>query len=186
MPAKYQPQELHNPRTATLSNPRDSVSWYQSVAFARWLHSRLQGQQLLPIGGDSFRIGQNAEVRLPTEWEWQWAAQGGHERRDYPWGKWLENRANTVEAGLEQTSAAGMYPDGAAACGAQDMTGNVREWCLNKSTDGEFRMLLGGSFDDYRRNAASASGRRNFYPYVVDKLFGLRLVVSAPIPSMDG
>lgn len=76
-------------------------------------------------------IGKNAKIRLLTEWEWQWAAQGGAERRKYPWGDVFAGYANTSETGLERATAVGMYPHGAAACGALDMAGNLWEWCLN-------------------------------------------------------
>ena len=194
MPAKYQRQKLDAPHIDTNNNPRDNVSWYQSVAFARWLQSRLHGQELVPVDGTSFRIGQNAQVRLPTDWEWQWVAQNGIEGRKYPWGNWLENRANTKEAGLERSVAVGMYPDGAASCGAQDMAGNVWEWCLNKydesgevkvDASGDYRVLRGGAFNEKQYLAASANSRRNL-PLNVYSFYGLRLVVSAPIANTDG
>ncbi len=37
--------------------------------------------------------------------------------------------ANTGESGLDDTSAVGIFPQGAADCGAEDMAGNVWEWC---------------------------------------------------------
>jgi len=102
---------------------------------------------------------------LPAEWEWQWAAQGGAEEREYPWGDWQGGRANTVEVGVGATKAVGSYPLGAAACGALDMSGNVWEWCLNKldsphsttlDTTNVYRVLLGGSFNYFREYAASS------------------------------
>lgn len=63
-------------------------------------------------------------------------------RREYPWGnEWSDVtetptggiiasiRANTDESGIGGTSVVGIFPHGAAACGAQDMAGNVWEWC---------------------------------------------------------
>ncbi len=89
MPKEYQKQELREQYTASWNNPRDGVSWYQSVAFARWLNHRLSGQELPAprgISGPALKIGQNVQVRLSLEWEWQWAAQGGNQQREYPWG----------------------------------------------------------------------------------------------------
>jgi energy-coupling factor transporter ATP-binding protein EcfA2 len=51
------------------NDPRESVNWYQSVAFCRWLSWRLDG------GYDLKRIDQ-WKVRLPTELEWERAARG--------------------------------------------------------------------------------------------------------------
>ncbi len=192
MPKEYQPQTLYTSTARPGNYPRDSVSWYQSVAFARWLNQKLQGRQFLAAGEKPLIIGQNSEVRLPTEWEWQWAAQGGPEEREYPWGEWQEGYANTEEAKLGRTTAVGMYPQGAAKCGAMDMAGNLFEWCLNKGekpdevqvdASNEARVLRGGSFYINQDSASCAS------PNLVDPNrnfsgFGFRLVVASPIAGL--
>lgn len=96
--------------------PRETVSWYEAVAFCRWLSAK-----------------SGTSIRLPTEWEWQQAATGGDPRREYPWEDgWDASRCNGSESGLTRTIAVGMYPQGATPQGVLDMAGNVREWCLNK------------------------------------------------------
>lgn len=131
MPEAYQRQKLAEQRTQLSNNPRDGISWYQSVAFARWMNHRLHGVEMPhPSGKGVLRVSDNAQVRLPTEWEWQWAAQNGTEGRTYPWGETDTRHTNTEESGLEQAVAVGMYPHGAAACGALDMAGNLMEWCI--------------------------------------------------------
>ncbi|MFZ4827189.1 MAG: SUMF1/EgtB/PvdO family nonheme iron enzyme, partial [Phototrophicaceae bacterium] len=120
----YRPQRLDGAWMKTANAPRDTISWYQSVAFTRWLDARLRQAKRLPDDA--------LQVRLPTEWEWQWAAQNGSQAWDYPWEhKWREGVANSSEAGLVRTTSVGMYPHGAATCGALDMAGNLWEWCLN-------------------------------------------------------
>ncbi|MEJ2405362.1 MAG: SUMF1/EgtB/PvdO family nonheme iron enzyme [Candidatus Thiodiazotropha sp.] len=47
-------------RWAEPNQPRETVTWYETVAFCRWLSQRL-----------------GFKVRLPTEFEWQQAATGG-------------------------------------------------------------------------------------------------------------
>ncbi|HEU4887253.1 MAG TPA: SUMF1/EgtB/PvdO family nonheme iron enzyme, partial [Thermoanaerobaculia bacterium] len=103
-------------RREVRNHPADNVSWYDAVAFCRWLSARL-----------------GFEVRLPTEWEWQQAATGGEPENRYPWGpEWDARRANTLDNDLQRTTAVGMYPHGASPVGAMDMSGNVYEWCLNQ------------------------------------------------------
>lgn len=125
--------------------PRETVSWFEAVAFCRWL---------------SQRTGSN--IRLPTEWEWQQAATGGDPTRDYPWpGEWDAAWCNSYESRLNRTTAVGMYPSGATQQGVLDMAGNIWEWCLlNKYKDplapeslridesNTLRVLRGGSWSN--------------------------------------
>ena len=188
MPTQYQRQTLAEQRTKAPNNPRDSVSWYQSVAFARWLNRCLCGMELAHPSGGVLRVRENAEVRLPLEWEWQWAAQGGAKGLAYPWGDWQTGYANASEAGLGRAIAVGMYPQGAAVCGALDMAGSLWEWCLNDHASPETvsisnnkdKMLRGGSFLSSQGYAGTVS-RYDHDPDFVSDDFGFRLVVSVPI-----
>lgn len=94
--------------------PRTSVSWYEAVAFTRWLSAR-----------------EGEAVRLPTEQEWQRAAQGDDDRA-FPWGgSWEVDRCNSSESGIKQPTSVLAYPNGASPYGVLDMSGNIAEWCLN-------------------------------------------------------
>lgn len=185
MPEAYQRQQLAEQRTKLLTNPRDSLSWYQSVAFARWMNHRLQGLEVPhPSGQGVLRVGDNAQIRLPAEWEWQWAAQNGAEARLYPWGETKTGYANTAETGLKQAIAVGMYPHGAAACGALDMAGNLMEWCANDKANLELidvegtasKALRGGDWGYGLENAACAYCDDED-PSRIDILNGCRLVL---------
>lgn len=121
--------------------PVVGVSWYESVAFCLWL-SAVTGEKIM----------------LPTEEQWQYAAQGD-DGREYPWGNdWNPSYCNNnvrkevvVSEGIlgfgkktEKLAPTGV-PDGhgtrttpvtayeslnKSACGAIDMAGNVWELCL--------------------------------------------------------
>jgi formylglycine-generating enzyme required for sulfatase activity len=154
------------------NHPLERVSWYDAIAFCRWLNSQLN-------------LSDDNGIRLPTEWEWQWAATGGNPKYEYPWGEeWDESKANTFKSGLWRTTAVGMYLTGSAQCGALDLSGNVWEWCLNEyenleniSVSGtEWRVVRGGSWN-LLPNFARASFRASVDPYFRDYDFGFRIVV---------
>jgi formylglycine-generating enzyme required for sulfatase activity len=159
--------------------PAENVSWYDAMAFCRWLDARLRESGVLQAG---------CQVRLPTEWEWQQAATGGQPNCEYPWGAdWIEGRANTEESRLSRTTAVGIYPAGASHFGPLDLAGNVWEWCLNKHADPadvslgseEARVLRGGSFDRARDGARCAC-RYGLRPDFRDDLIGFRVVLRSP------
>ena len=161
------------------SYPRSQVSWYQAVAFCRWLNVKLP-PEMLP---EDIRVNRHAwQVRLPMESEWQWAAQAGTEARLYPWGQWDElPRANTREAYLKNTTVVGMYPHGKAKCGALDMSGNLFEWCVDTYKflwTISWRVRRGGAFDSYPGDVR-CSVRDSGTPNIGFEASGLR-VVCAP------
>ena len=188
MPGAYKKQALANQRTKTANSPRENVSWYQAVAFARWLNYRLHGLQLTHSGsGTLLIVGENAQVRLPLEWEWQWAAQSGQRALKYVWGTWRDGFANTSEAGLSRTIAVGMYPQAAPTCGALDMAGNTFEWCQNDKQDHKItngfandksKTVRGGSFITPQSNATCAYRDYGNAPYIMYHDIGLRLVLA--------
>jgi energy-coupling factor transporter ATP-binding protein EcfA2 len=157
------------------NHPAENVSWNDAMAFCRWLSDRL-----------------GYVVRLPTEYQWQQAATFGNPGNDYPWGPaWDDRLANTFESHLGRTTAVGLYTlggTGGSPEGAQDMAGNVWEWCLNKyenpddisTTGDEIRVWRGGSWYSYQ-GRVRASFRNNRNPYFRDFNLGFRLCCESPI-----
>jgi formylglycine-generating enzyme required for sulfatase activity len=175
---KVQPVEPH---WKLANRPRETVSWYEAVAFCRWL-------------GQSLRV----DIRLPTEQQWEKAARG-EDGREYPWGDgYLAGAANINETvdnigpnNQDQTTAVGLYPQGGSPSGGQDMSGNVWEWCLNKDntqasvetdSSGDERVLRGGSWLGSPEDARSAL-RFRFYPGFQDGNFGFRVLCSGPLEN---
>lgn len=140
------------------NHPRERVSWWDAMAFCAWLSAQMGHPTLyewLEAGKD---WPSYPGVRLPTEWEWQWAAQGPDGRK-YPYeGLFDAAKGNTLETGIGQTSAVGIFPQGASPFGVLDMSGNVWEWCLNEYYNpGQMRLggpkgrvFRGGSWNEMR------------------------------------
>ncbi|MFQ5437094.1 MAG: formylglycine-generating enzyme family protein, partial [Anaerolineae bacterium] len=110
-----EPRVWDNPQFNLPNQPVVGISWYEAVAYANWLAEKT-GQP----------------YRLPTEAEWERAARHTDGRK-YPWGEtWYDGIVNSEEAGIGRPTAVGIFPDGAAECGALDMSGNVDEWCQTR------------------------------------------------------
>lgn len=114
--------------------PRETVNWYEAMAFCKWLSHLTK-----------------MEISLPTVAQWQRAAQGDDDRF-YPWGnEFHEDFCNTRESDLKMTTPVTRYDKGVSPYGVHDMSGNVWEWTLDAadpSSEGpdHRRAVIGGSF----------------------------------------
>ncbi len=148
------------------TQPVVGVSWYEAAAYAAWLTKEMRA---------ACEISNRAEVRLPTEAEWQRAA-GGVEGRKYSWEGEFDGRwANTKESGLGQPTPVHMYPAGATPEGVSDLTGNVWEWTADIEGERVY-LLVGGAWhndaNDVDAAARSRIVRFDWYVYL-----GFRVVV---------
>jgi formylglycine-generating enzyme required for sulfatase activity len=173
-----QPRYWGDPKWNQPNYPVVGVSWYEVLAYCRWL-SEVTGQ----------------EFRLPTEAEWEKAARGEH-GREWPWGNEFDpQKANTSEGGHGRTTPVGQYsPGGDSPYGASDMAGNVFEWCSTLKRDYPYqpddgredpesegsRVLRGGSWFSSQGYARCAD-RHRYYPD--PRGYGLGFRVAAPPSS---
>nr|MDX8321828.1 formylglycine-generating enzyme family protein [Agrobacterium sp. rho-8.1] len=106
--------------------PATDLTWHDARAYCDWLTHRWRAQG---------RISAGEFVRLPTEPEWERAARGdqpdmGADVLSYPWGHaWMDDAANSEEAGFNTTCTVGLFPKGRSPSGCYDMVGQVWEWC---------------------------------------------------------
>ena len=129
------------------NHPVVGVSWYEALAYSRWLDTHAHAQGWLPRAW---------HIKLPNEPEWEKAARGGLEiplspciemlcglsnpnrampgnpnpmaARRYPWGRDPDPNAMNFNNNIRRTTAPGCFPAGQSVYGAMDMSGNVLEW----------------------------------------------------------
>ena len=127
--------------------PRDAERFLNHIVRAKdgEFPARLPSEQeLLPVTfvslGDARAYAAWHGQRLPTEAEWQWAAEGAGAGNRYPWGNLEKTFATEMRPALDPTTA--------TPHGVMGLSGNTWELTESEYTDGHTRfvMLRGGIF----------------------------------------
>lgn len=166
------------------SNPLQpvvGVSWYEAMAYCRWLESRWG----VPRGC----------LRLPTDLEWEAAARG-LEGYAYPWGDAEPSRKEprlNFDLMFGRTTPVGLFPEGRPYADEddrplagrlpvdrrclRDLAGQVWEWSMDRYKAGSEDMALrGGSWFSLAVNCRAAF-RFRYHPGYRDDYLGFRLCV---------
>jgi len=157
-------------------NLKDYNQWWEWKIGASWKHplgpdsniKNIMNHPVVQISNeDAEAYCKWADMRLPTEWEWEWAAKGGKKNALYAWGNEDINTGipranfyqgifpyiNTKKDGYAGTAPVKSYS--ANSYGLYDMSGNVWEWCstwLHPNRANNEKVIRGGSFlctDEY-------------------------------------
>ncbi len=131
-------------------HPVIGISWYEAVAYARWVGKR-----------------------LPSDAEWVKAGSWpvsieGHPLllRRYPWGEAMDRgRVNLWGSGPGRTVSVHEFPGGVSVGGVHQLIGNVWEWTADAFANPDaagvgpaktkMKSIRGGAFDTYLDNQAT-------------------------------
>lgn len=182
------------------NHPVMNVSWFGAACYCDW-RSQIENRPRYYNGNWAQIPSPNnpyiaTGYRLPTEAEWEFAAQHDDERT-YPWG---ENEPTCTLANFNNnshcvgwTSPVGIHPAGASSQGLQDMAGNLWEWTndwyisyssspqLNPTgpASGADRARRGGYWN-YSATYLTCAVRFNDYPAFMGSSVGFRLCRTLP------
>lgn len=103
-------------------------------------------------------------LRLPSEYEWVWAARGGEAAQKYPWGN-EEPAMQTCwshdpDKPRSGTCPTGSRPLGKSVDGVHDLVGNVWEWTSSLVSRDKLERIIqgGGWFDSLLPTVARSAG----------------------------
>lgn len=151
LPGAWEWRGMQAPKTTVFGSsdiPRTNISWYEAMIFCKWLSWKAELIALFPEDNQEIATS-TISLRLPTEQEWQRAAQGD-DGRQYPWGvDFQPSRVNAFPSRKGIPTSVTSYPGGVSPYGVFDMSGNVWEMTISDWEDtakGDRIVLRGGSY----------------------------------------
>ena len=177
------------------NHPAKEVSWYGSACYCDW-RSLMEGLPAFYQGNWNQTAAHTpytaSGYRLPTEAEWEYAAQYSDERT-YPWGETAPACDHVNHSScVGWTSPVGSTPLGNSTLGLTDMAGNVFEWCGDwygsyssntqenpiGASSGSARVVRGGFWYSHA-SVLRCALRGSSYPSSTDSGMGFRLCRTA-------
>ena len=162
------------PESLANNQPAVRVSWANARKYCEWL-SKKEGRR----------------YRLPTEAEWEYAARGGLDQMEYPWGtQSVDGRAVFNQT---TTNSVGSFPPN--NFGLYDMAGNINEWVSDWFSEDyylnspklnpkgppkpkppkDFNILRGGFYGLFEFSCA----RRQLWTWEAQSMSGVRVVLES-------
>lgn len=149
-------------------HPVVNVTYNDAVSYAKW-----------------------AGKRLPTEAEWEKAARGDNNHREWPWGNEFDDEITNTFGSDEYTGSApvGSFEEDVSPFGVYDMAGNVSEWTSGQYIAYEWsdavhpdfnpkkQTIRGGSFNTVYEDQSRTHTRRGSFPQNSFSSVGFRLVM---------
>ena len=158
------------------NHPVVDVSWYEAVAYCRWLEAHLKENQLIPL---------SMHIMLPSEAEWEKAARGGMDipslpiikkpsdlsagvfekntndnpGRIYPWGNEIREDHLNYRSQIGSTSTPGCFETNYSPYGVEGMAGNVYDWTRSKWKEKGYPYPMDGDEKNERENLNGAAPR---------------------------
>lgn len=186
------------------NHPVIEATWFGAARYCDWLSIQAGFPRAYEHDGDWLCNGNDPYAaqgyRLPTDAEWEYAAQFDDERI-YPWGDEAPDCGGAnYRVGAPYcvgwTSPVGSYPDAPEELGLLDMAGNVWEWCNDRwvcdlgtepATDptggpsSETRRVIhGGSWDHQAVHLRCSYRILGSYPYASNPHIGFRVARTRP------
>ena len=121
----HPPPNWNDPNFSHPLQPVVAPSWFDAAAYCEWLNQICRNATERAAAETASR---HAHFRLPTEAEWERAARGGQEQKQFPWGdeapETLRNYSMRWKSAPEPVGQAERN-----AYGLCDIGANVHEWC---------------------------------------------------------